>query len=192
MPTPVTITQLLEQSRGGDSAALERLLASVYNDLRDIASRHMFNERPDHTLQPTALVHEAFLRISSGGPISFQDRSHYLRAASLAMRRVLIDHARARSAAKREGALRVTLDESIIGSDPRIEAIDLADALERLAAADPRCAEVVQLRFFAGLDVTEVAKVMDISVATVKRDWRFAKAWLASELGAKMTDNVDD
>jgi RNA polymerase sigma factor (TIGR02999 family) len=152
----------------------------------------MSNERPDHTLQPTALVHEAFLRISSGGPISFQDRNHYLRAASMAMRRVLIDHARARSAAKRDGALRVTLDESIVGSDPRVDAIDLAGALERLASAEPRCAEVVQLRFFAGLDVAEVAQVMDISVATVKRDWRFAKAWLASELDAPMTDSTDD
>jgi RNA polymerase sigma factor (TIGR02999 family) len=113
-----------------------------------------------------------------------------MRAASLAMRRVLVDHARARNAAKREGALRVTLDDSIAGDDSTIEALELANAIARLAEAEPRCAEVVQLRFFAGLEVPEVAEVMGVSAATVKRDWRFAKAWLARELGTADTHDA--
>jgi len=164
------------------SAPADILSGEVYRHLREIASRHMRNERPDHTLQPTALVHEAYLRLPHPGAASTEDRNHYLRVASLTMRRVLIDHARARKSAKREGALRVTLDESMIGSDTEVDAIGLAEALERLEAEDPRCAEVVQLRFFAGLEVEEVAEVLGISAPTVKRDWRFAKAWLAREL----------
>lgn len=177
------INQLIELSRAGDPAALDRLFSAVYRDLRDIAARHMHSERPDHTLQPTALVHEAFLRLSGAGSISFADRNHYMRAASLAMRRILVDHARARNAAKREGSLRVTLDESISQRESSVDLLALTDALERLRAAEPRCAEIVELRFFTGLEVPEVAKVLGISAATVKRDWRFAKAWLAQELG---------
>lgn len=185
------ITRLLENARGGDPAALNALLSAVYRDLKEIAWRHMQRERPDHTLQPTALVHEAFLRLAPASECEYQDRQHYLRAASLAMRRVLVDHARARNAVKREGALRVTLDESIAGSDSPVDALDLSDALERLAEAEPRCAEVVQLRFFAGLEVTEIAELLGVSVATVKRDWRFAKAWLSHQLDDS-TGGVND
>lgn len=185
------ITRLLENARSGDPAALDALLSAVYRDLKEIASRHMRRERPDHTLQPTALVHEAFLRLAPVSEVEYQDRRHYLRAASLAMRRVLVDHARARNAGKREGALRITLDESIASSDSPVDAIDLSDALERLAEAEPRCAEVVQLRFFAGLEVTEIGELLGVSVATVKRDWRFAKAWLAHELD-DTAGGVDD
>jgi RNA polymerase sigma factor (TIGR02999 family) len=180
----LALTRLIELSRAGDPAALDKLLAAVYDDLRDIAARHMYSERPDHTLQPTALVHEAFLRLSSARDLSFTDRNHYMRAASLAMRRVLVDYARARNAAKRESSLRVTLEDSVAVQPGDVDILDLSDALERLRAAEPRCAEIVELRFFAGLEVPEVAEVLDISAATVKRDWRFAKAWLARELGA--------
>jgi RNA polymerase sigma factor (TIGR02999 family) len=180
--SPETVTQLLHDARGGDAAALERLLPLLYAELHDIAARHMRGERPDHTLQPTALVHEAFLRLLAPG--SYEDRTHFLRAASAAMRHVLVDHARARNAAKRGGALRVTLDEGLAGRDDRVvELLVLDDALARLAAAEPRWAQVVELRFFGGLEVPEVAAALGISPATVKRDWQFARAWLARALG---------
>jgi RNA polymerase sigma factor (TIGR02999 family) len=177
-----TVTQLLAASSRGDSAAFEQLLPLVYNELHAIAARHMRGERPDHTLQPTALVHEAFLRLA-GADVSFGDRTHFIRAASQAMRRVLVDHARARNAAKRGGNLRITLDESLVAQDDRdVDLLVLDDALNRLAAAEPRWARVVELRFFGGLEITEVATVLDISPATAKRDWRFARAWLAKAM----------
>jgi RNA polymerase sigma-70 factor (ECF subfamily) len=182
---PPAVTRLLEDARLGDDAAVEQLMAIVYTELREIAERHMNRERPDHTLQPTALVHEAFLRLVGGAPGDFRDRTHFLRAASQVMRRVLVDHARARNSAKRGGALRVTLDEAIAGHDDRVlDMLVLDDALTRLAAAEPRWAQVVELRFFAGLEVDEVAGLLGTSTATVKRDWQFARAWLSRELRA--------
>ncbi len=188
-PTPIdppaahTVTRLLDATRRGDATAFDRLLPLLYAELHDIAARHMRGERPDHTLQPTALVHEAFLRLTGGAPIRYDDRTHFLRAASQAMRRVLVDHARARNAAKRAGALRVTLDEAIVGRDDRIiDLLVLDDALTRLAAAEPRWAQVVELRFFGGLEIPEVAEALGVSPATTKRDWQFAKAWLARAL----------
>ena len=181
---PHTVTQLLEHARAGDSAALNQLLPLIYAELHLIAERQMRSERPDHTLQPTALVHEAFLKLVGGGPIAFENRTHFLRAASQAMRRVLVDHARARNAAKRGAALNVTLDEQVVGKpEAVIDMLVLDDALTRLAAAEPRWAQVVELRFFGGLEVLEVAAALNTSPATVKRDWQFAKAWLARELG---------
>jgi RNA polymerase sigma factor (TIGR02999 family) len=183
--TPSTVTQLLEAGRHGDPAAYDQFLPLLYAELRAIAQRHMEGERDEHTLQPTALVHEAFLRLTSGSAIEFENRAHFLRAASAAMRRVLVDHARARNAAKRRGALCVTLDESLVaGPDRSVDMLVLDDALTRLAAAEPRWAQVVELRFFAGLEVPEVADALGTSTATVKRDWRFARAWLARELSA--------
>jgi len=183
-PEEPTVTRLLEQARSGDSAALGRLLDVVYAELKRIAAARMRGERPDHTLQPTALVHEAFIRLIGSGTPGFEGRAHFLNAASTVMRRVLVDHARARNAAKRGSALRVTLDEALAAAPgPDVDMLALDDALERLAAAEPRWARVVELRFFGGLEVTEVAETLDISVATVKRDWQFARAWLARELG---------
>ena len=183
-PPPETVTRLLEEVRQGDTAALGRLLPLVYAELHNIAGRHMRRERDNHTLQPTALVHEAFLRLTGGQPIAFSDRAHFMRTASQAMRRVLVDHARARQAAKRGNGLRVTLDEGLVEAAPArdLDMLVLDDALVRLEAADPRWAQVVELRFFAGLEVTEVAEVLGVSPATVKRDWQFARAWLAREL----------
>lgn len=186
--TSTMVAELLDATRRGDAAAYDRLLPLLYNELRAIAGKHMRGERPDHTLQPTALVHEAFLRLVGGSPAHFEDRTHFLRAASQAMRRVLVDYARARSAAKRSGDLRVTLDESLAGHDDRIvDLLVLDDALTRLAAAEPRWARVVELRVFGGLEVPEVASTLGISPATAKRDWQFAKGWLARELGADTT-----
>lgn len=183
-----TITRLLDDARRGDGSAYDHVLRALYQELHGIAARHMRGERPGHTLQPTALVHEAFLRLV-GGDASFDDRAHFLRTASRVMRRVLVDHARARDAAKRGSGLRVTLDEAIAarvggaGDDERVvELLALDDALERLAAAEPRWAQVVELRVFGGLEVTEVARALGVSTPTVKRDWAFAKAWLAREL----------
>jgi RNA polymerase sigma-70 factor (ECF subfamily) len=179
-----TVSRLLEDARRGDDAALGRLLPLLYAELREIAGRHMRRERPDHTLQPTALVHEAFLRLSGTTPLSAQDRTHFLRTASQAMRRVLVDHARARNAQKRGGALHVTLDEAIAGrTESTVDMLALDDALDRLGAAEPRWAQVVELRYFAGLEIPEVAAALGVSPATVKRDWQFARAWLSRELG---------
>ncbi len=180
-----TVTRILESRRHGDPAAYDQLLPLLYAELRAIAERHMQRERAEHTLQPTALVHEAFLRLTAGFTIGFADRAHFLRAASVAMRRVLVDHARARNAAKRGDALCVTLDEALVAAPDRsVDMLVLDDALTRLAAAEPRWAEVVELRFFAGLEVPEVAEALGTSTATVKRDWRFARAWLGRELSA--------
>jgi RNA polymerase sigma factor (TIGR02999 family) len=166
-----------------ESEALEKLLGLAYDELHMIAGRHLRRERPDHTLQPTALVHEAYLRLIDGAVISADDRVHFLRAASCAMRRVLVDHARARNALKRGGAVNVTLDDAVVGHDaPMIDMLALDDALERLGAAEPRWAQVVELKFFGGLDVPDIAATLGTSPATVKRDWQFARAWLARAL----------
>jgi RNA polymerase sigma factor (TIGR02999 family) len=177
------VTQLLARVREGDEMALQELLPVVYGELHGIAAHHMRRERPDHTLQPTALVNEAFLRLVGGTPVPFQDRQHFLRTASQAMRRVLVDHARGRNAAKRGGGLSVTLEEGLVArQEGTVDMLVLDDALNRLEAAEPRWARVVELRFFAGLDLAEVAEALDVSLATVKRDWQFAKAWLARQL----------
>ncbi len=179
------VTRWLEDARAGDDAARERLLEALYATLRDIASRHMRRERASHTLQPTALVHEAVMRLLGRETLAFEGRDHFLRAASRAMRRVLVDHARARRAAKRDGGVRVTLhddDGAAAGAAPDVDLLALDQALDRLAAVEARWAQVVELRFLLGLEVSEVADVLGVSTATVKRDWRFARAWLEREL----------
>lgn len=183
-PEVHTVTRLLVEARAGSDDALDRLLKTLYAELHGIAERHMRGERKDHTLQPTALLHEAVLKLLGRVELPFDDRNHFLRSASQAMRRVLVDHARSRNALKRGGGLNVTLDESIEGrSDAVIDMLVLDQALDRLAAAEPRWAQVVELRFFTGLEIAEVAGVLGTSPATVKRDWQFARAWLARELG---------
>jgi RNA polymerase sigma-70 factor, ECF subfamily len=178
-----TVGRFLRDARHGDSEAVEKLLGIVYAELHMIAGRHMRRERPDHTLQPTALVHEAYLRLLGGAGLSADNRVHFLRTASSAMRRVLVDHARARNAQKRGGAVHVTLDDSVAGRDaPIIDMLVLDDALARLGAAEPRWAQVVELKFFGGLDIPEIATTLGLSPATVKRDWQFARAWLARAL----------
>ena len=183
MTEPESVSDLLRAWGDGDAEAGNRLMPLVYRDLKRRAGAYMGQERPDHTLQPTALVHEAFLRLLGGTPPNFESRTHFLRAASQTMRRVLVDHARARSAAKRGGGLSITLDDAVAtDGEATVDMLVLDDALTRLADAEPRWAQVVELRFFAGLEVPEVADTLGISTATVKRDWRFARAWLAREL----------
>ena len=184
-PSPSSgVTLLLRAARDGDEAARERLFQTVYAELHGIARRHMSHERSGHTLEPAGLVNEAMLRLLDHEVLSYEDRQQFLRAASLVMRRVLVDHARARNAAKRGGGLQVTLHDDIAGpGQSPLDALELDRALTRLAAAEPRWAQVVELRFLLGLEVPEVAAMLGVSTATVKRDWRFARAWLARELG---------
>jgi RNA polymerase sigma factor (TIGR02999 family) len=183
---PVTDTFL--RWRSGDASALDDLLPRVYDELRALADSYMRRERAGHTLQPTALVHEAFLRMLRLPPGSVQNRVHFFALAAQAMRRILADHARRHRAAKRGGsAVRVPLElveggapASAAGED--VAADDLDAALEDLAKLDPRQARVVELRFFGGLSIEETAEVLAVSTATVKRDWLVARAWLHREL----------
>jgi RNA polymerase sigma factor (TIGR02999 family) len=184
---PVTeeITGLLSAWRSGDRGALDRLVALLYDELRRIASRQMAGSAGS-TLQPTAVVHEAYLRLAGAGAGQYGGRAHFLAAAARAMRHVLIDHARARGADKRWGALtRVTLGSADSGVPAtEVEILDIDRALDRLVRLDPQKAEIVELRFFGGLSVDETAEVLGVSTATVKRHWSFAKAWLAREVDA--------
>ncbi len=183
-PTSSNATGVLAAASAGDPAAAERLLPLVYDELRAQAERYLRGERPDHTLQATALVHEAYLRLIDQTRVQWKDRVHFFAVAAVMMRRVLVNHAKARHAAKRGGAgLRLTLDESVasgVGRDMDLVALD--EALERLAALDPQQARLVELRFFAGLSAAEAAGVMGISERTLHREWAMAKAWLHAEL----------
>ena len=178
------VTRLLQELRAGDAHAAERLAAVVYDELHVIASHAMRGEGSSNTLQPTALVHEAFLRLVGQRDAAWKNRSHFYGIAAQAMRRILVDHARRRRAAKRDGGVRITLDDASAEAreDTSLDLIALDDALAKLAALDPRQGRVVELRFFAGLDVDETAEALGISPATVKRDWTFAKAFLYGEM----------
>lgn len=177
------MTRLLLELGPDNPEAAERLIPILYAELRSLAGRHMLAERPDHTLQPTALVHEAFIRLVDQRHVRWQNRAHFFAIAARTMRRILVDHARRQRAAKRDGGNRVTLHEEIAADSPAVDVLALEEALERLREVDERVVRVVELRFFAGLDVSEAAEVLGISAPTVKRDWRFGKAWLARELG---------
>ncbi|MBP6772992.1 MAG: sigma-70 family RNA polymerase sigma factor [Gemmatimonadaceae bacterium] len=163
---------------------LDAMLPVVYAELRELAERHLQRERPDHTLQPTALVNEAYLRLQSQRKVDWANRAQFFGIAAQMMRRILVTHAEARHASKRGGfATRVTLDESVSWTDERdLDLVELDETLQRLAAIDPRQAQVVELRFFAGLTIEDTAEALGISPATVKREWTVAKAWLRREL----------
>ena len=183
-PKPaVDITGLLARWAGGEPNALDELMPLVYRELRDLAAHYMRGERSAHTLQPTALVHEAYLRLTVHKG-AFQNRVHFYGAAARAMRRILVDHARGHRALKRgEGATLVDLDEaSRIGIDVRLDLVALDEALGDLAAVAPGPAQVVELRYFGGLSIEEAAEFLQISPATVKRHWTFARAWLYRSL----------
>lgn len=180
------VTVLLDAIREGDESAYDRLIPLIYDDLRRLAASRMRRERPDHTLQPTELVNEAFLRLA-GGPSRWENRAHFFGAAAEAMRRVLIDHARKRSSQKRGGgAEHVTFqDLAVQAEDPEVDLLALDDALTALAEVDPRLSQVVHLRYFAGLSVEETAELLQVSPATVKRDWTYARAWLYERMGGE-------
>jgi len=174
------ITRLLGRWRAGDPDALEELTPLVYRELRDLAQHYLRRERTDHTLQPTALVHEAYLRLTGIRSPNFADRVHFYGAAANVMRRILVDHAREHRAIKRgSGQTIASLDDvPEAGIDLRFDLVCLNDALERLAAVTPAPARVVELRYFGGLSVAETAEYLEVSPATVKRHWTFARAWL--------------
>jgi RNA polymerase sigma factor (TIGR02999 family) len=180
------VTKLLREWTGGDRSALDRLLPVVYEELRRIAAAYVHRERAGHTLQATALINEAYLRVIDINRIEWRDRSHFFALCAQMMRRILVDHARSRIYLKRGGGAHpITLDERMAIGEPTAELIALDDALNALAVRDQRKARVVELRFFAGLSVEETATVLGVSPQTVLRDWSLSKAWLAREMGSE-------
>jgi RNA polymerase sigma factor (TIGR02999 family) len=175
----------LTRLTSGDRSAVKDLMPLVYEELRRLAASHLAHERSNHTLQPTALAHEAYLKLVDQTRAQWKDRAHFLAVAAEAIRRILIDHARLHRAAKRGSGRKVTLSfaSDVPDRGTHVDLVDLEDALGRLAALNERQAKVVELRFFAGLDVQETAEVLNVSPRTVKGDWRFARAWLQRELG---------
>jgi RNA polymerase sigma factor (TIGR02999 family) len=182
---PTEVTRLLLAWRDGDASALDRLIPLVYDQLHALAQRHLRGERADHTLQTTALIHEAYLRLV-GTDVAWKGRAHFLAVAAQTMRRILVDHARARGRDKRGGgAVRVGLDDMQLASPQAgAQLVALDDALERLDGVDPRKVKVVELHYFGGLTYAETAEALGISAATVDRELRLAKAWLYRELSA--------
>jgi RNA polymerase sigma factor (TIGR02999 family) len=184
-PPAIEITQLLQSWSHGDKAAIDKLMPLVYDELHSMARRYMSNEKPGHTLQATALVNEAYLRLVSGSGANWQNRAHFFAVSAQVMRRILVDWARSRQAAKRGNDVpALELDEALAvplktGTD--LVAVD--DALKALALLDPRKGQIVELRFFGGLSVKETAEVLKVSEETAHRDWRLAKSWLRRELG---------
>ncbi len=178
------LLQTLESSSQGDDLALEDLIGVVYNELRALAAVHLRQERPDHTLQPTALVHEVYLKLFEQRSVSYQNRLHFFRVAARQIRRVLVDHARRRNRDKRFGNLcRVTLDRAVEAEWPVADMLALDRALEKLEAHSANTLQIVELKYFSGLTEVEIAKLLDISDRTVRRRWIYARAWLLRELG---------
>ena len=184
-PTPPeNISRLLEDWGHGNQEARDALIPLVYDELRRLARRYLRRERPDHTFQSAALVHEAYLRMAQQDPIALQNRAHFFGVAAQLMRHILVDHARNRRAAKRGGGeAKLVLDTGVaLPSKHELDVVALDDALTKLAALDERQSRIVEMRYFGGLSVEETAAVLDISVATVKREWASARAWMRREL----------
>jgi len=182
--TPDQVTALLVEATGGDKSAVDRLLPLIYDDLRGLAEGAMRSERRGHTLQPTALIHEAYLRLVNQTRVQWRDRAHFFAVAATVIRRVLVDHARGRGAAKRGGGReRVSLDQADpVAESPDVDMLALDEAMNRLAGFDARKSRVVESRFFGGLGIDDTAEVLGVSHATVERDWSLARAWLFREL----------
>jgi RNA polymerase sigma-70 factor, ECF subfamily len=181
---PNQVTQLLISLRGGDRSAAQKLMPLVYDEFKALAAHHLAGERKNHTLQPTALVHEAYLRLIDQTRVDWQGRTHFFAIGSQAIRRVLIDHARSRARAKRGGGMaRVELDDAVALAPERAEdLLALDEALEKLEKLDARQAKVVEMRFFGGMTVEEVAEALGVSKRTVEGEWTMARAWLLREL----------
>jgi RNA polymerase sigma factor (TIGR02999 family) len=192
LPSTHEITRLLRAWSGGDPAALEELAPLIYKELHRAAHRHMAHEQPGHTLQTTALVNEVYLRLRGVRDADWQDRVHFFAVCAKLMRRVLTDYARSRQALKRGGvAPHVSLDDTrLVPGKPSGDLLAVDDALNKLAAFDPRKSQVVELRFFGGLSLEETAEVLNISAVTVARDWKLAKTWLLQELSPEQPDGA--
>ena len=178
------VTELLQQWVSGNEKALGILVPLVYQELRRLAHLHLQSERADHTLQSTALVNEAFLRLNGADPIRLQNRGHFIAIASRAMRQILVDYARSRGARKRDGGCRVAIEDlgELPGGDENVPIIALDEALDALSKADARQGKIVEMKFFGGLSTQEIADVLDISLATVERKWATARIWLRREM----------
>jgi RNA polymerase sigma factor (TIGR02999 family) len=190
-PSPGEVTQLLIAWGNGDQSALDKLMPLVYDELHRLAHHYMSRERPGHTLQTTALIHEAYLRLVDQTHARWQNRAHFFGIAANVMRQILVNYALRHRAAKRGGAVyKLTLDEAAgLSEEPNVDLLALDEALTRLAALDPRQARIVELRFFGELTIEETAEVLKVSPATVKREWNIAKAWLHCAL---TTGGLDD
>ena len=185
-PAPNEVTQLLRAWSDGQHEALQRLLPLVYDELHRLARHYMSRERSGHILQTTALVNEAFLRLVDARQVNWQNRAHFFAISASLMRRILVDFARTYQSQKRGAGVRpVSLDEGLDLAEEQLDLTVLDDALKALGALDPRKSRVVELRFFGGLSMEEVAEVLQVSPETVKRDWKLAKAWLLREMGGK-------
>ena len=189
-PASQHVTELLNSWSNGDQVARDELMALVYEELHRLAHQYMKRERPGHTLQTSALVNEAFVKLVDQRDVQWQNRAHFFGIAAQLMRRILVDHARSRQSAKRGGSGRpVSLDEALTMSDERsAEVVNLHEALERLAEFDPRKSQIVELRFFGGLSIEETAEILAVSPGTVMRDWTLAKAWLRREMSTGAPD----
>lgn len=180
---PEAVSKLLENWHAGDDQALHEVLALVYDELRRAAHRYLRNERPDHTLQSTALVHEAYLRLEKQKHAAqFQNREHFLAICAQLMRQILVEYARTRNAAKRDGGCRLTLDDNLAFKTRSVDMVALDDALNELAKLDQQQCSIVELRFFGGLSIEETAQAMNLSPTTVKRHWATAKIWLHHQI----------
>jgi RNA polymerase sigma factor (TIGR02999 family) len=189
-PSEHEVTALLKAWSNGNVAARDLLMPLVYEELRRRASAYLRRERPGHTLQPTALVHEAYLRLVDQRRVAWQNRAQFFGVAAEMMRRILVDHARAKRTAKRSGMLsRVTLDPDVAVAQPvDVDVLDLDSALDRLASVDARKSRIAELRFFGGLSLKETGEVLNVSLTTVERDWQVARAWLFDALSTRSSD----
>jgi len=179
-----SVTELLAQWHAGDDQALRAVLPLVYDELRRLAHHYMRLERPGHTLQSTALVHEAYLRLQKQGAAQFKDRNHFVAICAQLMRQILVEYARGRAAAKRGGGYRLTLDDAVAFKSRSLDLVALDDALTELAKLDPQQSRIVELRFFGGLSIEEASQALGLSPATVKRHWASARLWLHHQLKA--------
>jgi RNA polymerase sigma factor (TIGR02999 family) len=177
-----TFNELLANWQAGDDEALRAVFPRVYNELRRVAHRYLKKERPDHTLQSAALVHEAYLRLEKQHTGRFENREHFIAICAQLMRQILVEHARGRRAAKRDGGLRLSLDEGLAGKAPTMDMIALDDALNELARLDRQQSRIVELRFFGGLSIDETACALNLSPTTVKRHWATARLWLHHQM----------
>jgi RNA polymerase sigma factor (TIGR02999 family) len=185
--SPKSVSELLARWNAGDDEALHAALPLVYDELRRLAHHYMRQERPDHTLQSTALVHEAYLRLEKQGPAPFQDRAHFVAICAQLMRQILVEYARNHHAAKRDGGCKLTLDDTVVFESRSLDLVALDDALAELAKLNPQQSQIVELRFFGGLSIEESAQVLGLSPATVQRKWSTARIWLHHQLSRAET-----